>query len=363
MVKILHAADFHLDSAFRALDADRARQRRKEARDSLMRLAHFANAENVDLVLLSGDLFDSGEIYRETVEMLAESFGKIKGKVFIAPGNHDPWDLKGPYGTVDWPENVFIFKEKKICGIELPELNCVVHGAAFTERECDEGLFQKFHAPQDDRIHLMVLHGNVDGRHKYAPLSRGEIAESGLDYLAMGHVHQFSGIQKLWSTTWAYPGCPEGRGFDECGKHGVILGTVDKGMCDLKFVTFGLRKYEILRVDVTGKDPLKAVEEMLREEATGADIYRIVFVGEIGEKGLDLQRVEEVLRERFYQLELRDETHLAEDLWRRAQENSLRGLFLKELLRQRAAAKTEEERAKIDRAARIGLAALDKRDI
>lgn len=363
MVKILHAADFHLDSPFRALSPEQARQRRREARDSVLRLANFANAEHAELVLLPGDLFDSGEIYRETAEMLAHALGNIEGRVFIAPGNHDCWDLHGPYGQVAWPENVHIFKSKEIETVELPEKNCVVYGAAFTEPECTDDLLRGFRAPQDGRLHLMVLHADVDGARRYNAISKGEIAESGLNYLALGHVHGFSGIQRLWNTVWAYPGCPEGRGFDECGKHGVILGTVEKGSCDLRFVSFARRKYEILNVDVTGRNVLNALEEALGGEGTATDIYRIVFTGETDERGVDLKAVRQAVEERFYRLELRDETVVAQDVWARADEDSLRGLFLKNLLRRKAAAQTEEERAQIDRAARIGLAALDKRDI
>lgn len=362
MVKIFHAADFHLDSPFLGLTPEQARQRRREARDSVLRLANFANAEQVDLVLLAGDLFDGGEIYKETAEVLAAALENIRAKVFIAPGNHDYWDPQGPYGLVDWPKNVHIFKRKQIEAVELPELDCVVYGAAFTEPECSENLLGGFRAPQDGRLHIMVLHGDVDGARRYDPIPRGEIAESGLDYLALGHVHAFSKIQKLWSTTWAYPGCPEGRGFDECGPHGVIVGEVDKARCDLRFVSFGRRKYEILSVDVTGREPLSALEEMLPQESTASDIYRIVFTGETDERGVDLRAVRDAVEERFYHLELRDETRMTEDLWRRAEEDSLRGLFLKNLLRCRAAAETEAERRRIDQAARFGLAALDKRD-
>lgn len=363
MVKILHAADFHLDSPFRGLSPEQARSRRREARDSMFRLANFANARQVELVLLAGDLFDSGEIYRETAEALAEALGSIAGRVFIAPGNHDYWDVRGPYGRVDWPANVHIFKSNQIEAVELPEHHCVVYGAAFTGPECTDDLLRDFRAPRDGRAHLMVLHGDVDGGRRYNAVSRGEIAESGLDYLALGHVHGFSGVQKLWNTTWAYPGCPEGRGFDECGRHGVLLGTVDREHCDLQFVSFARRRYEILEVDVTGRDPLEAVTTALDGEGTGSDLYRIVFTGETDERGVDLKRVREGLEEHFYGLELRDRTTVAGDVWACAGEDSLRGLFLRNLLERKGAARTEEERLALDRAARVGLAALDRRDL
>lgn len=362
MVKILHAADFHLDSPFLSLTPEQARQRRGEARRSVLRLARFANAEHADLTLLAGDLFDGLNVYRETAETLAEALSEIKGRVFIAPGNHDPYDPQGPYGAVVWPDNVHIFKSRALEAVELPELQCVVYGAAFTEPEESESPLRGFRAPQDGRSHILVLHGDVDGGRRYRPIPRGEIAESGLTYAALGHVHQFSGIQKLWRTTWAYAGCPEGRGFDECGPHGVILGTVDPEGCDLRFVSFAKRKYEILRLDVTGRAPADALLQAVEGAGAAADVYRVIFTGEQPAGGVDLDAVRRAAEGQFYQLELRDETRMAEDLWQHAGEDSLRGLFLKELLRRRAQASGPEEEARVERAARFGLAALEGRD-
>ena len=87
MVKILHGADFHLDSAFSALSAEQAAQRRQEQRSALEQLT--ALCEGCDLVLLAGDLFDSAHIYRDTLDALKRFFAAVKAEIFIAPGNHD----------------------------------------------------------------------------------------------------------------------------------------------------------------------------------------------------------------------------------------------------------------------------------
>ena len=362
-VKVLHAADFHLDSPFRGLPGAKARARRREGRAMLERLAQLVNERGVEVVLLAGDLFDSGEIYRETALALADALGKMRAPVFLAPGNHDCWDGRGPYTAVDWPENVHIFKSKEIEAVALPEKNCVIYGAAFTEPACAESLLRGFRAPRDGRVHLMALHADVDGGSGYDPIDREEIAQSGLDYLALGHVHRFSGVEMAGGTAWAYSGCPEGRGFDECGVRGVLLGTVDKGRAEMEFLPFGRRRYEVLRLDVTGSDALQKLEEALASLRPEEDIYRVVFTGETGAGGVDLAAVRDAAAERFYHLELRDETRMAEDLWRHAGEDSLRGLFLRDLLSRREAAGTEAERACIDRAARWGLAALENREL
>ena len=70
ILKILHAADLHLDSPFEALPGGKAAIRRAEQRRRLGALAELAAAEDVDLVLLSGDLLDSNISYFETGEEL-----------------------------------------------------------------------------------------------------------------------------------------------------------------------------------------------------------------------------------------------------------------------------------------------------
>jgi DNA repair exonuclease SbcCD nuclease subunit len=191
MLKLIHAADFHLDSAFSALTARQAASRRRECRETVLRLAEYVNSHNIDLVLLAGDLFDSGSAFRETGEQLAAALGQMRARVFIAPGNHDWYGPGSPWMTVAWPENVHLFRESAMTAVELPEWNAVVHGAAFTAPEQTTGLLTGFTAPADGRLHLGVLHGELDAAEsRYDPIRREEITASGLAYLALGHIHK-----------------------------------------------------------------------------------------------------------------------------------------------------------------------------
>ena len=364
MLKFIHAADFHLDSPFRALPAQLAAARRRESRDLVERLAAYAVRTQADLVLLSGDLFDSGSAYRETAEALARALGSIPAPVFLAPGNHDWYGPGSPYATLDWPDNVHIFKSPAVESVALAEKNCVVHGAAFTAPEQEESLLSGFHAPEDGKLHLMALHGDVNAAEaRYGPIAEADIAASGLHYLALGHVHACSGMKRAGKTVWAYPGCPEGRGFDELGEKGFLEGTVaDDGTVGLSFVHFARRRYESIAVDVTETDPAAALEAALPEQ-TASDLYRITFTGEADEAGVDLAALQATFENRFYQLELRDATRIRQDVWARAEEDSLRGLFLRRLRQKWEAAADETARRAVTQAARFGLAALDNRDL
>ena len=363
MFKFIHGADFHLDSPFGALQAEKAAARRRESRQLAARMADYVRENSISLVLLAGDLFDSANAFRETGEQLAQALERMEVPVCIAPGNHDPFVPGGVWESVCWPDNVCIFRKNAMMSVELPQWNAVVHGAAFTGPEQGSSLLAGFHAPADGRVHLGLLHGEAEAAEdRYDPLGGEEIAASGLAYLALGHIHK-RGQKQYGPTLCAWPGCPEGRGFDELGEKGVYQGTVaDDGKVSLEFVPLARRRYEILEVDVTGRDPLAAIQASLPAE-TARDLYRVLLTGETGEGGVDLNGLREALADRFYALELRDRTRMAEDVWRRAEEDSLRGLFLQSLRRRFHEAETDTERETITRAARFGLAALDHRDL
>lgn len=363
MLKFIHAADFHLDAPFTALSGEEARRRREEQRLLPGRLARLREAEGADLVLLAGDLFDGERVYRETLTALAAALEQMAAPVFIAPGNHDFYGPRTPYAAIDWPKNVHIFTAGDIEGVELPRLGCTVYGAAFTAPTCDESPLKGFAAPAGGGTPIMVLHGDVEGKSRYGNLTAEDIAASGLTYLALGHVHTCSGLRRAGSTAWAYPGCPEGRGFDELGDKGALVGTIDEqGAVDVRFVPLAQRRYQIYSVDLTGQaDPAAALEAALPKGGEN-DLVRILLTGERGIDTLDLEALEAVAAPHFSGVTLRDMTRLRQDLWERAGEDTLTGFFLREMRRRLDGAEDDAQRVRVERAARYGLAALEGRE-
>ena len=363
MPRIVHGADLHLDSFFGGLSADKARERRRESGDLIDRLGRLVKAENAEILLLCGDLFDGERVYPETLEHLRDVLGALPCPVFIAPGSQDPFTPASPYALQRWPENVYIFRRETMEAMVLPELDCVVYGAAFTSRTRTDQVLAGFQTLKDDRTRLLCLYGEVGGPGGgCGPILREQLAASGAHYAALGHIHQYGGIQKDGGTYWAYPGCPEGHGFDEPGDRGVLAGTVDRGGAALRFVPLCRRRYRILEADMTGASPEEALERVVPEGAE-QDICRIVFTGTSDERGVDLPALEHTYRERFYSLELRDKTRPAQSLWAKAGEDTLRGLFLREMKARYDAAPSEKDREDIALAVRFGLAALDGRDL
>lgn len=357
MVKIIHGADFHLDSPFSGLSPERAAQRRGEQRELLNRLAQAAAEKGADLVLLAGDLLDSERVYQETAQALARALGSIPCPVFIAPGNHDFYSSRSVYATLDWPDNVHIFRTSGWERVDLPQLNCSVFGRAFTDAHQDRSPLDGLAVPCDGRLHIACLHGDLAPQSQYGPISPLDIAASGLDYLALGHVHQASGLRREGNTFWAYPGCPEGRGFDELGEKDVLYLEAEPGHVTAQFVPLGRRQYHICPVDITGAEDVLAAIRAALPGGTSEHIYRILLTGE-GEAP-DLAALEQALAPGFYGLTLRDCTQLPTDLWARREEDTLAGLFLQAMWEK---CQSEPDNQLYQLAARYGLAALENRE-
>ena len=235
MVRILHAGDFHLDSAFGALTPEQARQRRAESRESVQRLVDWANDHEVQLLLLAGDLFDGDAVGSDTARLVAAALGTFRGQTVIAPGNHDPYTTRSAYARTLWPDNVHIFTEDRMQTIPFPQYGCAVHGGAFTmPEEPADHVLAGFTAPDDGLAHIGLLHGELTGSEsRYRPLTTAAVAASGLHYLALGHVHGCTGVLRSGSVPYGYCGCLEGRGFDELGDKGFLAGEVSRDLKEL----------------------------------------------------------------------------------------------------------------------------------
>lgn len=354
-LKIIHAADLHLDSAFEALGAAKAALRRAEQRQMLQRVFSLVEEKGADLLLLAGDVFDySSHAYAETVDSLRRCIEKCPVPIFVSPGNHDSYRASSPWASCDLGEKVHIFKSPEVSCAELPELGVRVYGRAFCDSASPAPL-RGFHAERIDGIwNIGLFHGDTrspDSR--YGAITPADIAESGLDYLALGHVHNRSELAKTGGTWWAYSGCTEGRGFDEQGEKGLYCIELSENGCKAEFIPTCTRQYHVLHIDANADIPAQL------PEGTERDIYRLILRGEC-ERAPDLQALEEALSPRFFALQIKDATRPARDIWEGSAADSLRGLFLRKMRDRFNSAATEAEREKIIQATRWGLAALDK---
>lgn len=357
MLTILHAADLHLDSPFRSLPPREAQARRQDQRQILAALRDLALERQADLVLLAGDLFDSQEVYPETLEALERVLGQLPCPVCIAPGNHDFYADRSPYARHPWPENVHIFTQEAVTALPFPELGTTVYGYAFTGPFREDDPLAGFRAPEDGLIHIGLFHGEVGRQSRYAPIAPESLAQSGLDYAALGHVHGRTSIHADEPTPWSYSGCTQGRGFDEIGPKGCHLVQIaDDRSISFKFCSLPGPRYWV--ISARAPADLRQADELILEHWQDGYV-RLTFTGQ--SEPLDLPALRARLEPRCRVLELRDETVPPQDLWARREEDTLTGHFLREMSARLDAA-PEEERPVLQLALRYGLAALEGRE-
>ena len=356
MIRVLHAADLHLDSPFDALGEEKAALRRREQRELLRSLAELRARENCELVLLSGDLFDSDAAWAETEELVRITLAEMAVPVFIAPGNHDYFRAGGRWSRIRLPENARVFSSPDFACEVMNDLGVRVWGSAFTDAYSAGKLAELRIPRQDGFTELVCVHGDVGAPNsRYNPVTEREIAATRADYIAFGHNHACSGLRKAGETYYAWPGCPEGRGFDECGEKGVMIVDAGPGKVEARFVPTAARRYEKLSVPADELGSFRLPADAAR------NIYELTVTGET-DAAPDLAALRRALEGSCFALRLKDATRVRRDVWERAGEDSLRGVFLAMLRERYAAARTDSERELVTAAARWGLAALDGRE-
>ena len=350
-LKVFHCADLHLDAPFSLFTPGEADRRRIELRSAFTSAVLFARSNGADIFLISGDLFDSDCVTRDTCELLAGQFASFSTcRFFISPGNHDPYNDASVYKRMEWPDNVHIFTGEKE-RVRLDKLGVDVYGVGFTGKTCLSSPVVGYPALDKSRLNILVCHGEVGvPLSANGPITKAEIAQSGFDYIALGHIHAPSGLLREGDTQYAYPGCLESRSFDEPGYHGALFGELSKESNGLRFVRFSKRRYERTVVDIGGcADKIEAVERMTGEVA---DSF-LITPADIG-RGCEYP----------WHIEIIDKTLPTPDYLALERESTLRGVFYSKMKACIEAAEPDSEDYIIAlNALKYGLGALNDRSI
>ena len=351
-MKLLHAADLHLDTPFTGHSGPAA-QRLKQALLSVPgQIAALARQHGCDLLLLSGDLFD-GPYSAESLRALQDALREAGIPAFISPGNHDFCSPDSPWLKEQWPDNVHIFTQPSMESLALPALDCRLYGAGFETMDCG-ALLEDFRAAGSERFHIGVLHGDpISHDSPYCPITQRQLEACGLDYLALGHIHK-TGSVRAGQTLCAWPGCPMGRGNDETGEKGVLLVTLEDTV-QTRFLPLDVPRFYDLETTVL-TDARQAVLSLL-PAAGSEDHYRITLTGEC-----EIFDMETLTFPEFPNLQLRNRTVPPTDPFRTMNEDSLEGLYF-QLLHNAMADQDQETVQALQLAARISRSILDGQEV
>ena len=327
-MKIIHCSDLHLDSALGSnLSPEKARTRNAELCATFGRMVRFAVHEQVQAVLIAGDLFDTAQVSRRTADYVLDQIRNAPAVTFFyIRGNHD--ECRHPFAGQKLPENLITFGntwESHRCG-----------EVVITAMEPDEaGWYEMYGQLQlnGEDINIVMLHGQIaaqpDVEQIALPLLRGHH----IQYLALGHLHAYQRMHLDTDGICCYSGCLEGRGFDECGEKGFVLLEICGKTVRSRLIPFASRSLHEIAVDMTGAETVTQILGRMRQAAVDIppeDMVKFILQGSFTpDTQKDMSFLRKMLEEDFWAVKVRDESGLYIDPESYRYDASLKGAFIR----------------------------------
>ena len=360
-MNFVHIADMHFDSPFVNLSEKdiMGDLRRLEQRKVFKKIIEYIKENNIKYFFISGDLYEHKYIKQSTIDYINKLFEEIpETNIYIAPGNHDPYTKNSYYNKYNWSKNVKIFGPK-VEKIETQDVN--IYGYGFDDFYCSDSGVENIEIEQNEKPNILIIHGNIDGSTiedmQYNSMSKKMLEEKGFDYVALGHIHK-KDYNTEENQKIVYPGSTISLGFDELGEHGMIVGDVEKNKLEIQFVKLDDKQFTKRELNVDNiyskEELIEKINELKIEENNYVEIILI------GNRNFEINKydlIRYILNNNI--IKIKDNTKIAYDLEKLENENTLKGLFIKEMNKKIKNAETEEEKEIIEKSIEIGLASLE----
>jgi exonuclease SbcD len=272
----VHAADIHLDSPLHGLSrydgvpVDEVRGATRAAFDNLI---GYAIKEEVDFVILAGDLFDGDWRDMGTGLYFARAMGRLAQaniRAFVLRGNHDAASVLT--ATLPWPDNVHVFSSRRPETVEIGELRVALHGRSFANAHVTDNLAAEYPEPVANAFNIGVLHTALAGHANhapYAPCSVAQLQAKGYDYWALGHVHDFS--LESEHPPIVFPGNLQGRNIRETGPKGAVIIEVHGGhLSAIRLVELDVLRWASVEVDCSEAADIDDVHQVTSSALSAA---------------------------------------------------------------------------------------------
>ncbi len=370
-MRFIHMADVHFDSPFTVLTDKRdfGTKRRLEQREAFRKAIEYISKENIPYLFIAGDLYNQDYIRESTVEFINNLFKTIPNtKIFISPGNHDPFLKNSFYNTFNWNKNVTIFGDK-IERIELEDVD--IYGYGFNDFYCSNSKVEEIEIKNTNKVNILLVHGALDSSKsidaQYNPVSTNKLKEIGFDYVALGHIHKRTDENKY---NFIYPGSMISFGFDELGEHGMLdviiekeieknklnnsenNKKINKNKIKINFIKLDDRIFEEININISEINSQEELIEKINSIKIKNNIfYKIIL---IGSRNIEINKNEIcklITNENILKVE--DKTEMKYNLDQLAKQKNLKGVFVKKMLDKLKTENYDEE--EIKKAIEIGL--------
>lgn len=360
-MKFIHIADMHFDSPFVNL-ADKenlGEKRRLEQRKIFKKVIEYIKNNNIEYLFISGDLYEHKYIKKTTIEYINNLFKEIPNtKIYISPGNHDPFLKNSYYNKFNWNENVKIFTNK-IEKIETEKAN--IYGFGFDDFYCTDCGIENLEIDEKNKLNILVIHGTLNGasieEKQYNSIKSKTLEEKGFDYVALGHIHKLD-YNTSENQRIVYPGSTASLGFDELGGHGMIVGELEKEKINVQFIKLDETEFKIQELDITEinskEELIEKINELNIEENNLIEIYLT------GKRNFEIDTYEIkkfITNEKI--IKIKNKTKINYNLEKISEENTLRGIFVKKMLEKINSLENEDEKDILEKSIEIGLESLN----
>lgn len=223
-----------------------------------MRIIDLCLEEQVDALLVAGDLYDGDQTSMKTARFLAEQLRRLSEagvRAFIIRGNHDACSRITK--ELVFPPSVKVFggrAEAVVIERGPGEVPIVIHGLSYAHPQAPENLTGKYKAPIPDAINIGLMHTSLagaSGHDVYAPCALSELQRMGFQYWALGHIHTRMAVGG--PCTIVMPGIPQGRDINEAGAKSATLVTIEADRTiKVEERLTSLAQFERIEIDITG---------------------------------------------------------------------------------------------------------------
>ena len=357
-MKIIHTADLHLDSKMQSnLSRDKALERKKELILTFEKMVEYARQNEVKIIIIAGDMFDSQRVSVKTRDRIFNIFKENQNIEFLyLSGNHDEENF---LSQIDYNlPNLKFFGEN---WTSFKYDNIVITGVK--NQDSNKFIYEALNL-NEENTNIVVMHGQIT---KYNlkddsdKVNLVKLKNKNIDYLALGHIHSFELESLDRRGVYCYSGALEGRGFDECGDKGFVLLNINDDKVVPKFINFAKRTLHEFIYDISGKYDWFDIERDVIEKCLNINKQDLVKVVLKGKYNLSLEKqiehLDSKLNDIFYFAKVKDNSSL--EIRNEDYENdvSLKGEFIRTVLNSNL--KDEEKEQVI----LIGLKALNGEDL
>ena len=317
-MKFVHIADIHLDSPFKTISdrADLGTKRRLEQREALKKVINYIKENNIEYLFICGDLYEQEYIRESTIKYINDLFKEIpQTKIYIAPGNHDPYIKNSYYAIYNWNNNVKIFNQN-VEKIENEDVD--IYGFGFNNFEMNENQLENINIENKNKINILITHGDLT-ESIYNPMNINILKNKGFNYVALGHVHKRDD-----STNIVYPGSLISLGFDELGQHGMIVGEINNNNLIKKFIPVDDREFIEKEINVDNIFSEEELIEKINNIEENNNLYKIILTGN---RNFPININIKLLKNNI--IKIKNNTKIKIEI--RENNYSLKGIFIKKL--------------------------------